>query len=267
MHFARSLHFFLATALVEVLSFSPRASATIGDIWGGVNITTMVLQVAGAISSPTCNANPNCTALTTVAIPNCLEINGQPACWCAPASLYPVHYCAICMSSPLDNTTTPDQTQTALAGHIKYHIGCNAYDAFANGTVTSNTTSSVTTSSSSSASLTPTLTPTPTPTQAAATSGTKSVSAGTIGGVVVGGLIGLALIAAALCIVYRSMQNKHERIVGSIQRASEFSNDAKHPFGTGDNSPPTAYTPPPNPNTQWGSVPYDTRILHLHPEV
>jgi len=248
MRLAFSLCFFFAAASVEALSFASRA--TTGDIWGDVNITQMVLQVQGAISSPTCSANQNCSQLVAQ-IPNCLKEFGNPACWCG--NVDPLHYCAICMSAPQDTTTDPEQTQTAATSHISYHIGCNAYQAYLNGTTTSNSTSSITT---------------PTPTQAAATSGTKPVSAGAIGGIVVGGLIGLALISAAVFLLYRCIQNKHERIVGSMQTTSAFSNPKSlYPYGTGGNSPVNRYTPPPNLNNQWENAPYDTRILHLHPQL
>jgi len=61
-----SLYLFLAAASVEALRLTPRA--TTGDVWGGVNITEMVLQVAAAISSPTCNATSPCIELTTVEV-------------------------------------------------------------------------------------------------------------------------------------------------------------------------------------------------------
>jgi len=66
MHLALSLYFFLAATSVEAISFVPRA--TVGDVWGGVNITQMVLQVSGAISSPTCNATQPCVNLTTIEV-------------------------------------------------------------------------------------------------------------------------------------------------------------------------------------------------------
>ena len=66
MPLALSLYFFLAATSVEALSFVPRA--TVGDVWGGVNITEMVLQVSGAISSPKCNATQPCVNLTTIEV-------------------------------------------------------------------------------------------------------------------------------------------------------------------------------------------------------
>jgi len=255
MHLALSLYFFLAAASVEVLSFAPRA--TIGDVWGGINITQMVLQVSGVISSPTCNATAYCIQLTTQQIPMCLGVLGNPGCWCS--NVNPVHYCAICMSNPTDNTTTPQQTQAAIAGHMDYHVGCNAYETFLNGTSTSTTTSSSMTSSSSSSSSSSSASA---PTQVRTGSGLKSVSAGAIGGVVVGGLVGLALIGAVVLLLYRHMQNKHERMVGSTLSTSIFSmpqNDAqtKYPYGPG-----MVHTPSPILDSQRESVPYDTRILY-----
>jgi len=256
MHLALSLSFFLAAASVEVLSFTH----TFGDVWGGVNITQMMFQVAGAISSPTCSANPNCTQLTTVEIPTCLGFSSNPTgCWCS--NPFPLHYCAICMSSPADNTTTPEQTQAALIGHQNYHIGCNAYLAYLNGTSTSSTTSSSTTSSSSSSSSSSAYT---TPTQAAIVSGSKPVSASTIGGVVVGGLVGLALISAAVLLLYRYMQNKHERVLVSTPGASVLSSPRSEPKTQYPYGPGRVHTPPPAgiPEPQRDSAPYDTRILY-----
>jgi hypothetical protein len=66
MYLAFSFYFFLAAISVEALSFVPRA--TVGDVWGGVNITEMVLQVSGAISSPKCNATQPCVNLTTIEV-------------------------------------------------------------------------------------------------------------------------------------------------------------------------------------------------------
>ena len=65
MYLALSLYFFLATGPVEAL-LSTRA--TTGPVWGGINITQMVFQVVGAISSPTCNATGNCTQLNNTEV-------------------------------------------------------------------------------------------------------------------------------------------------------------------------------------------------------
>jgi len=247
MHLALSLYFFLVAASVEVLSFTPRA--TVDDIWGNVNITQMVLQVANAISTPNCNATTYCIQLTTEQIPSCLKVLGTAGCWCSNSS--PIHYCAVCMSNPTDNTTTPDQTQAAIEGHQNYHVGCTAYQAFLNGTSSTTTSSSATSSSSSSSSSSPAST---TPIQVA--TGQKSVSAGTIGGVVVGGLVGLALIIATVFLLYRYMQNKHERIVGSTLRGSIYS-------GSMQTNPKTSPGPVQASSPVGGeNIPYDTRILY-----
>lgn len=251
MHLALSVSFFFAAASVEVLSFAPRDA--VGDVWGGINITQMVFQVSGAISSPTCNATSNCTEFTTVQIPACSKFPGDPTCWCS--NVNPLHYCAICMSSPTDNTTTPDQTQAALVGHQNYHIGCNAYEAYINGTSTSSTTSSSISSSSSSSAYT-------TPTQAAIVSSPKSVSAGTIGGVVVGGLVGLAVVGAIVFLLYRYMQNKHERITGSTPGASILSSPQSDPKTHYPYGPGTMHTPPLLPEPQRENAPYDTSMLY-----
>ena len=123
--------------------------------------------------------------------------------------------------------------------------------------------------SSSSSTGSPSVTPTQTVDTA---SGPKPLSAGTITGAVVGGVVALALIAGSVCLCYRGMQYKHERLVGSMRETSAHVHEAKHPFGTSDNSPATGYSPPPNiypnPNTQQGYAPYyDTRILNIRPEV
>jgi len=242
MHLVLSFYFFLATALVEVLSFQVAPRATIGDTWGGINITQTVLQVSEAISSQNCNATSYCVQLITETIPKCLRVSGDPSCWCDDVN--PVHYCAICMSNSTDNTTTPDQAQAATDGHKNYHIGCSAYESDINGTSTSSMTSSSST----------------TTTQVATGS---SISAGTIGKVVVGGLIGLALISATVFLLYRYIQNKHERIIASTPRAYVLStpqNDdtkTRYPYGPG-----TVRTLFPISDTQRENVPYNMRIIY-----
>ncbi|QRV96598.1 hypothetical protein RhiJN_24616 [Ceratobasidium sp. AG-Ba] len=130
-----------------IMVLAPRASAQIE--WPALpnNLTVDVLRVAGAISPPCAANNTWCTQLTSVVIPRCERMRGDPGCWCGNHD--PVHYCAICMSNPTDNQTTPDQTASATAGHSDFHVACNAYESLINGTAT-------TTTSSSSSSTTPT---------------------------------------------------------------------------------------------------------------
>ncbi|KAG8935215.1 hypothetical protein FRC01_005471 [Tulasnella sp. 417] len=105
-----------------------RPRAIVDEIWGNVNITASVLEVYNAISHPTCNATDYCVQLADTVVPRCLQLEGTAGCWCTLHD--PVHYCAICMSSPTDNTTTPDQSQAATEGHAHYHLGCVAYQAY-----------------------------------------------------------------------------------------------------------------------------------------
>ncbi|KAF8712263.1 hypothetical protein RHS03_01288, partial [Rhizoctonia solani] len=170
------------------------------------NLTEDVLQVAGAISPP-CAANTTwCQQLTEVVV--FLDANacvgvGQlsewvraqitdeaipdPGCWCGNHD--PLHYCAICMSSPSDNQTTADQMQAATAGHNAFHVACNAYEQLINGTA-------VVTSTSSSTS--PATSETSTPTAVSSNSGDNKVPIGPIVGGVVGGVVGLALVVGII---------------------------------------------------------------------
>ncbi|KAF8601139.1 hypothetical protein BDV93DRAFT_586962, partial [Ceratobasidium sp. AG-I] len=67
------------------------------------NLTQDVLQVASAISPPCANIE-SCISLVTGVIPNCTAQGGDPGCWCANHDA--LHYCAMCMISPVDNQTT-----------------------------------------------------------------------------------------------------------------------------------------------------------------
>ncbi|QRV82592.1 hypothetical protein RhiJN_10607 [Ceratobasidium sp. AG-Ba] len=177
--------------------------------------------VAGAISPPCAANNTWCTQLTTVVIPRCERMRGDPGCWCGNHD--PVHYCAICMSNPTDNQTTPDQTASATAGHSDFHVACNAYEALINGTAT-------TTSSSSSSSTTPTASASAAP---ANQGGDKVPIAPIIGGVV-GGVVGLVLIGGliwvtSLWIKEKNRNNSNQDIAPSS--VSYMGSEHKSPMG------------------------------------
>ncbi|CAE6471289.1 unnamed protein product [Rhizoctonia solani] len=150
------------------------------------NLTEDVLKVAFAISPP-CAANSSwCQQLTQVVIPRCERLRGDPGCWCGNHD--PVHYCAICMTSPADNQTSPDQMQAASAGHAAFHVACNAYEELINGTA----------STTSSTSMLSTTSQTPTATAVSVTSSNNKVPIGPIVGGVVGGVVGLALVVGII---------------------------------------------------------------------
>ncbi|KAG8996378.1 hypothetical protein FRB93_000762 [Tulasnella sp. JGI-2019a] len=141
------------------------------------------------------------------------------------------------MSNPTDNTTTPEQTQSAQAHHGAYHKGCAAYSAWYNATLSSSAAPS---STSTSSSTIPTVAP-------VTSSGSKTNIAPIVGGAV-GGFFGLILILAILFLIYRYMQNKHEQTTeGTTGRMSMFSGG----FGGSDGQPykfevgtaPTGVTP------------------------
>ncbi|KAG8991932.1 hypothetical protein FRB94_012147 [Tulasnella sp. JGI-2019a] len=235
----------LAVPFVSAARFVPRQQ---GGLWGGFNITAEVLGVQAAISSPVCNATSYCVTFVTQTIPTCERLGDNPGCWCGDVD--PLHYCAICMSSPTDNSTTPEQTQDALTHHINYHKGCGAYEAWYNATLSSSAAPS-STSTSSSASATPTVAP--------VTSGSSKSNIGPIVGGAVGGVIGLIIILAILFLIYRNMQNKHQQIIeGTTGRMSVFSGGAlggemghasKYEVGTA----PTGVTPIIGPGSVVGS--------------
>ncbi|KAG8873773.1 hypothetical protein FRB98_008802, partial [Tulasnella sp. 332] len=117
------------------------------------------------------------------------------------------------MSSPRDNSTTSEQTQDALAHHINYHKGCNAWEAWYNASLTSTSSSSATPTSTS-------IIQTPT----ADTSSHSSINVGPIVGGAAGGAIGLLIIFGIMFLIYRNMQNKHQQVIeGTTGRLSVFS--------------------------------------------
>lgn len=96
-------------------------------------LTNAALMIEGAIS-PACNATDSCVQFTTYVIPRCERLQGDAGCWCGNHD--PLHYCAICMSNPSDNRTTPDQTAAATLGHSTYHQVCNQFEAALNASAT-----------------------------------------------------------------------------------------------------------------------------------
>ncbi|KAG8980183.1 hypothetical protein FRB94_004455 [Tulasnella sp. JGI-2019a] len=179
----------LFVPFVTAAHFVSRQEQDAGDVWGGYNITAEVLGVQASISSPICNATVNCTMLVTQTIPTCERLNDNPGCWCSnPDSL---HYCALCMSSPVDNTTTAQQTRDATTHHANYHKGCAAYQAAYNATLSSSSVAPSSTSMSSSASATPTTVP--------ATSGSSKTNIGSSVGGIVRGFVAIVIIFAVTC--------------------------------------------------------------------
>ncbi|KAG9042560.1 hypothetical protein FS837_010693 [Tulasnella sp. UAMH 9824] len=88
----------------------------VDEVWGGYNITAAALEIRDSISSPTCNKTESCQEVITTVVPRCLGLQGSAGCWCGLED--PIHYCAICMLNPTDNTTSADQTQRATEGHM-----------------------------------------------------------------------------------------------------------------------------------------------------
>ncbi|CUA70465.1 hypothetical protein RSOLAG22IIIB_04203 [Rhizoctonia solani] len=180
------------------------------------NLTADVLQVAFAISPP-CAANSTwCQQLTSVVVPRCERLRGDPGCWCGNHD--PVHYCAICMSSPSDNQTTPDQTQAATAGHAAFHVACNAYEELINGTASTTSSTSMLSTSSQS----------PTATAVSASSGNK-VPIGPVVGGVVGGVVGLALVVGIIYLLAIVLKKSDRRSDVRPSSVSYISTEHKSP--------------------------------------
>lgn len=113
------------------------------------------------------------------------------------------------MSSPTNNQTTADQTQSATAGHAAFHVACNAYEELINGTAT-------TTTSSSSIEPTSTSMTSALPTHATAGDSAQKTPIAPIIGGVVGGVVGLALILATVYLISLWLKKKEQgRIHGS----------------------------------------------------
>ncbi|CAE6412573.1 unnamed protein product [Rhizoctonia solani] len=169
----------------------------------GVQLTASALKIQGAISEP-CKADANCQTFDSEVVPRCQRLQGDAGCWCGNHN--PLHFCAICMSSPADNQTTPDQMQAALAGHTDYHVACNTFEKLLNASSTA--TGSVTSTATSAAAT------------GASTSGSKAPIGAIVGGVV-GGVIAL-IIAIIVFVLWR--RNRRREIVGP-SNVSIFSGD------------------------------------------
>ncbi|KAG8907584.1 hypothetical protein FRB99_003508 [Tulasnella sp. 403] len=250
----------LAVAAV-VLGASPMMASAgllsvrqaIGQLWGGYNITQECLNVKSAISGPTCNVTQPCVQFVTQVIPQCLTLQGDPGCWCANPD--PLHYCAVCMSNPTDNTTNPEQTQTATISHANYHKGCGAYQAFLNATVSGSLTSTSTAPATSSSAATATA--------AASNSGSSSLSSGALAGIVVGGIIVVIVIGIVGFLIYRHMQNKHvERTNAAGTGAGQYTS-FYHPGSGMPREEPKLYA---NQPVVPGFVPSDTLSVHRPPQ-
>ncbi|KAG8909033.1 hypothetical protein FRB99_000136 [Tulasnella sp. 403] len=268
------MHLIVATVALGASSayalFAPRQ--TMDQLWNGYNITAESLRVRDAISKPTCNATTACLDFTGKVIPKCLSLQGSPGCWCA----YPdeLHYCAICMSNPTDNTTTPQQTQDATEGHANYHKGCGAYQAFLNASASGLLTSSAHATSSYL----------PTASAAPSNSGSSHLNSGALAGIIVGGVVGVAIIIALAVLLYRHLQNKHEsKLVGADLDHNTGATlvghgEPKYPSNT---PPPPAFVPytmqpvPQSPNSTAGyttsnqrestfSSAFDSRMTDTH---
>lgn len=155
----------------------------------GPQLTDAALKIQGAISAG-CNATTDCAQFVSYVIPRCQRLQGDAGCWCGNHD--PLHYCAICMSSPSDNRTTPDQTAAALEGHTNYHQACNLFEVSLNASSTASAGPSTTSSAA---------------TNAPATTGTSSK---TPIGAVVGGAVGggVAVIIGAIVLTIWLKQRK-----------------------------------------------------------
>ncbi|KAG9019447.1 hypothetical protein FRB90_002270 [Tulasnella sp. 427] len=242
------------------------------ELWGGFNITAAALEIRDSISSPTCNSTTYCQEFVTEVIPQCMRMQGTAGCWCTLHD--PLHYCAICMSSPTDNTTTADQTQAAVEGHTNYHRGCAAYQAYLNASASGSISSSAT---STSAPL-----PTSTTNQQNSGSSHSALSTGAIVGIAVGGAALIALIAAATFLIGRCLKNQGLREARPVTVAAGGSNNEKRqdsmPMGDpvrvtsyyggtdmGDKIPNTPPPPMPYQNQPMGTpLPYQSQPFNPH---
>ncbi|KAJ1305788.1 hypothetical protein OPQ81_010518 [Rhizoctonia solani] len=154
--------------------------------------------------------------LTQVVIPRCERLRGDPGCWCGNHD--PVHYCAICMSNPADNQTTPEQTQAATAGHNAFHVACNAYEEYINGTASTTSTSMISTTSQ-----------TPAATAVSATSNNNKTPVGPIVGGVVGGVVGLALVVGIIYLLAILLKRNDRRSEVRPSSVSYMSSEHKSP--------------------------------------
>ncbi|CAE7086361.1 unnamed protein product [Rhizoctonia solani] len=194
------IHRTLGAALFFVLPI-PLLAQSMQEL--GARLTADALEIQGAISEP-CKANDYCQTFTSEVVPRCQRLQGDAGCWCGNHN--PLHFCAICMSNPTDNQTTPDQMQSALAGHTDYHAACTIFETLLNssstavGSATSTATSAASTGSSNSGSKAP---------------------IGAIVGGAVGGVVAL-IIAILVFVLWR--RNRRKEAVGPSS-VSIFSGD------------------------------------------
>lgn len=193
-------HKTLGAALLFSLPISSTAQ-TVAEL--STQLTAAALKIRDAIS-PTCSSLADCRTFNDEVVPRCQRLQGDAGCWCGNHN--PLHNCAICMSSPSDTTTTPDQMAAALGGHTDYHTACNAFEKLLNST-------------SSAVSGTGTATPGPSA-SASSDSGSKAPIGAIVGGVV-GGVV--ALIIAILVLVLWRRNRKRETVGPSS--VSLFSGD------------------------------------------
>ncbi|CAE6489384.1 unnamed protein product [Rhizoctonia solani] len=190
----------LGAALLLIFPFSTLAQS---EAELGTQLTASALRVRDAISEP-CRTTEQCQAFTNEVVPRCQRLQGNAVCWCTYHD--PLHFCALCMSNPTDNQTTPDQMAAALGGHTDYHTACNTLEKLLNATA-----SATGSASSSAASATST---------GSSDSGSKAPIGAIVGGVV-GGVVAL-IIAILVFVIWR--RNRRRENVGP-SNVSLFSGD------------------------------------------
>ncbi|KAG9082995.1 hypothetical protein FRC06_004740, partial [Ceratobasidium sp. 370] len=177
----------IAAPMIALLLAPLQAFAQSTDY--GPQLTAAALEIQGAISSA-CNATDSCVQFVNNVIPRCQRLQGDPGCWCGNHD--PLHFCAICMSNPTDNRTSPDQTAAAIEGHQRYHTVCNAWEAALNASASAATIYNTATATASIGQASPTI-------SAASSSGSKTPIGAIVGGAVGGGVV---LIIAILVLLY-----------------------------------------------------------------
>ncbi|CAE6474230.1 unnamed protein product [Rhizoctonia solani] len=194
-------HRTLGAAILFSLPISSVAQ-TVAEL--GVQLTAAALKIQGAIS-PTCRTLQDCQTFNDEVVPRCQRLQGDAGCWCGNHN--PLHNCAICMSSPTDTTTTPDQMAAALGGHTDYHTACNAFEKLLNASSTAVSGTSTATSAASTES-------------ASSDSGSKAPIGAIVGGAVGGGV---ALIIGIL--VFVLWRRNHRKEIVGPSSVSLFSGD------------------------------------------
>ncbi|CUA70452.1 hypothetical protein RSOLAG22IIIB_04190 [Rhizoctonia solani] len=167
-------------------------------------LTASALKIQAAISEP-CKNIDSCQTFTTRVIPQCQRLQGNAGCWCG-SNHDPLHNCALCMSNPTDNQTTPDQMQSAIGAHRDYHAACATFETLltASSTVLGTATGTATNAASTGSS-----------------DGGSKAPIGAIVGGVVGGVV--ALIIGILVFVFWR-RNRRKEVVGPSS-VSIFSGD------------------------------------------